>query len=595
MEQEHNCSSYTFTITFPKGLSLADEWRQIPIFLEEFKAKLSQQYLCVGGIIAVEPHRNTSLTHPNTGRNTKAGRPHIHMVLWFMHDFLNPSLQKMAFIFDEIGYNSRIKKLLTPLDVVRSCLYATKERQHPALAKICKTYFNWDSNISIWINQKDCQKDLLLLHKKIPQAHLSQDLFIQCPSTRKCVDNDIQLAELFSKLFALKGLAVKDQNVYARVPGTRFTWQYHMPLRQWLSDQFDLSLPIHYLLKIKESLGWLLAGGAYKKHDPKLRLLPTISPYIFYVEFQDTLYDFATGQTVPFTAIPPNASTLCSEPYPFHQCQPPFRLIALLFALVSNGRVDTIDEKNITTFFETLQTLGGLYHPTLNRKDNPAIYLVGQSNTFKTFLISTILNKLVGQENIDIISRFKGRFNSSILKKDHDQPYILLMDDLRWNELGMSVPDLLNLLDGQYVHTEQKWGTAQGGALKGSIAVTTNYAIGQVGDFTYDSVETLLPYEDRKALKNRLKTISFHPLEKPNFHQIPFSFWQDIEQEALGFSILTNALFLASKLRQTPLLPQSFFQLDQYVVVDPQDPYSLNLVGSRLIDIALKGINATQR
>jgi hypothetical protein len=126
---------------------------------------------------------------------------------------------------------------------------------------------------------------------------------------------------------------------------------------------------------------------------------------------KDSVYDFKSGQTLSFDQVPPNASTICSEPYAFHQTPLPLKLLSLLYMLVAWGTDDVQDflknqlllkqegdfqsdfkPNNAWTskfrytvssyqhsmesqarFLKALSTFGGLYHPMLNRKQNPAL------------------------------------------------------------------------------------------------------------------------------------------------------------------------------------------------------------------------------
>jgi hypothetical protein len=159
-----------------------------------------------------------------------------------------------------------------------------KKDNSPKAMQLCQNLFSWKSNTIIWINQPQCAKHFLLLEAPLQPVQVQSDLLVNTPSTSKWKDDCLQLAQLFSQLFAQSQLALKDQDVYKRVSGTCFTWEYYMPLKQWLSYQFNLQLPTKYLIKGKDTLGWLSIAGANKKRDPKLELFPTIYPYIFYVE-----------------------------------------------------------------------------------------------------------------------------------------------------------------------------------------------------------------------------------------------------------------------------------------------------------------------
>ena len=51
------------------------------------------------------------------------------------------------------------------------------------------------------------------------------------------------MAELFAKLFATLGLAVRDKHVYKRVPGTLYSWIKYMPLEDWVGQWFHFGAP----------------------------------------------------------------------------------------------------------------------------------------------------------------------------------------------------------------------------------------------------------------------------------------------------------------------------------------------------------------
>jgi hypothetical protein len=81
-----------------------------------------------------------------------------------------------------------------------------------------------------------------------------------------------------------------------------------------------------------------------------------------------------------------------------------------------------------------------LFHPFLNRKSNPALFIRGDPSPFKTFF-GEIFQALSGPDSIDTISRNLSRFNLGKLKKEDNTPYILVLDDFRWKQLGMHLPD----------------------------------------------------------------------------------------------------------------------------------------------------------
>lgn len=185
-----------------------------------------------------------------------------------------------------------------------------------------------------------------------------------------------------------------------------------------------------------------------------------------------------------------------------------------------------------------MRIFGGFYHPEVNRKKNPALFLYGKPSTYKTFLITTIWKQLVGLENIDVLSRHNTRFNFGRLKKDNNSPTILFMDDFRLQKAGMFTPDFLNLLDGNFVSIENKFENRTYGSLKGAIILTSNQR--------FQTKEN--SPEDMEALETRIKEVEFSPLDS-NIQIDEDTFFQTKGEECIGFSILSNALFLAEQKR----------------------------------------------
>lgn len=159
------------------------------------------------------------------------------------------------------------------------------------------------------------------------------------------------------------------------------------------------------------------------------------------------------------------------------------------------------------------------------------------------------------RDTVKLLSRQSSAFNTTDLRNDidKDEPYILVIDDMRWDGIGMHLADFINLLDGYFVKTEQKYKDSQSGELKGTIAITSNEPIG--GDIE----TTTISVYDRKALDTQLQRIQLHKIRE----QFVFTpqFIEQIEKEAVGFSILTNTVYLSnnSTIKQQLKIPQSFF------------------------------------
>ena len=80
-ETDFNAEAFFFTVTFPQRATLEEEWQHAKLFIEDFKLFVSKHFMVLGGVIAVEAHKNSTLKSAR-GKNTKAGLPHFHMILW---------------------------------------------------------------------------------------------------------------------------------------------------------------------------------------------------------------------------------------------------------------------------------------------------------------------------------------------------------------------------------------------------------------------------------------------------------------------------------------------------------------------------------
>lgn len=559
----------------PTRESLAQEWIDARKFIDLFKKIVSKQFLIVGGIVSVEPHKNSSLKKKGS-KNTKAGKPHFHMVLWFCHEFLNPSIEKLKLLLLQLGTNSQIKKLETNLDVLKTGLYSTKDKGNLDLKKICNFYMQWPANINIWINQEETSFAFNMILKALPKdtAFASYEDYMDFPVARKFTDETLLLHEIFYKMFLKLNLAVRDKMVYRKIEGTQFSWERWMSLEQWIANCFQLHRTVGYLQMLKESAFWISQEGQIRSSGPKFELFPHLLIQLFLVEFKDCLYEFSRGTTQSKQEVAPETSTVCYVNTDFDNCEPPFTLLGLVHMLICLGKnilpekesLQLIPPKKLNKsqkvslkqmrqfedrFCEALSAFGGMYHPTLNRKKNPALFLTGEPSTYKTFLINTLLGKLVGLDHCDIISRHNSRFSFEHLQKEDDLYFMLLMDDFSWENPGMFPGDMINLLDNNPIFIDKKFKTGVAKKLAGSMVFTSNEPL-----YNENISKTM-----NNALAKRIHEVPFHPIKETIFN-LEDKFIKQIEKEALGFSILSNAFFLSknSIIKKNLRLPKSFFK-----------------------------------
>ena len=424
------------------------------------------------------------------------------------------------------------------------------------LRPIIQKFIGWETSLNIWINQLETTENFELLASRIKPSFVSKEYFMTFPVTRKHKDNGLILGELFFKMFKSSNLAVRNDTVYKRMEGTKLTWEKSTTLEKWVTDMFKFDAPPTFLQMLKENYTWIIKQGKTSKLAPKLEIFPTLEVQFFKVEFKDCIYDLKTGRVIPFEKAEPEMAFICYIDRKFDECVIPYNFLGLISSFSSLGydsfELDQMQQSNLegeknesyflskashnhitNKVFDALVLFGGFYHPEMNRKNNPVLYLQGPPSTFKTTIILTIFKQLVGEDNIDIISRHKSKFNLASLKKEGNEPYILLMDDFRWDSVGLFIPDSLNLLDGNFVNIEHKFEKRISTPLKGTIVITSNTPL----------ESNQMESHELSALQTRIEEVKFHKSDL-SFLQKQDSFFDNLNKEVVGFAILSNAVFL---------------------------------------------------
>ena len=540
----------------------------------------------MGAVIALEPHKNSDLKSKR-GKNTKAGQPHIHMVFWLYNPFLNPSIHFFSLILLNQHVNVKIVELKSSNDFVKTCLYTIKERDAPELTQICQELTSWPSSVNIWVNNIDALSTFqAFLYVVNPSyAWISNECFSQVPTCRKQKDEGLMLAEIFYKIFLKQNLAVANNFVYQKIPFTHFSWKATQPLEQWVANSFNIQGNPEFSRILKENIQWISTQGAVNKKTPTLPVLPALKLHYFLLEFTDCAYYLSKACAQQKNQIDVNTAGVCFINQTFDLVQPPFQTIGFLHRALNFGQnifdfepaiVTDLDPKDrghalsisqareyknksnqtMRQLTNLLFNIGGLFQPHVNRKQNPALYIHGQPSTFKTTLIRIIFEALIGLNHVDVLSRTKSRFNTSVLNKSHADQYVLLFDDFRTDHIGLSVPDLLNLLDGTLVQTEQKFRQSKAAPLRGSVAFTSNKALGYIDPEISDSLDS----DDLAALKSRISSHQFFPIS-PALSKTRIDYLiKLLEREAIAFALFCNAFFIHQSSPNFPIqLPKAFF------------------------------------
>lgn len=259
MSEEHNCTPYYFTLTWPAFAGcLEDEWSKVADEFSKIKIELSKRCLIGGGIISLEAHKNTTLKSKR-GKNTKAGRPHVHMLLWLYHDFLNPSEVFITCAFEDAGMHCTLKRLRSYNDTSKVLTYVVKDCLDEDLQNYVGSTTSWSKSVNLWYNNSDCSSVLKRLESIMgrDKLYITEEMCSGFPTARRTDDITLILTEIFVRLFKRQGLGVRESMVYRRRAGTRFAWEQWQKLDTWVGGYFDMRLPIDYVSKLRQSITWI--------------------------------------------------------------------------------------------------------------------------------------------------------------------------------------------------------------------------------------------------------------------------------------------------------------------------------------------------
>ncbi len=251
---------------------------------------------------------------------------------------------------------------------------------------------------------------------------------------------------------------------------------------------------------LTEHANSIASQGKINKTSINYNLFAKLKIQFFLVEFLDKVYEFKKPKTFEFNEIDFEINSVCHIPENFHEIQPPIITLILLFGLLNYGTMAPVlqqiqkqeppthpemkqDEKFSNPWAKlqtTLTIFQGLFHLNVHRKNNKTMFLSGAPNIFKTTILKNLLQALVGLQHVYLMSRLSSKFNLGNLRKQQDSPYLLVMDDLRWENLCINIPDFLNLLDGTFVITEQKYQQETTGQLKKNLAITLNQTLEKI-------------------------------------------------------------------------------------------------------------------
>lgn len=583
--EKHNCDAYFITLTMPQTDILIKQWNTLDTILTQLIKELNEQFLIAGAVISIEIHKNTSKAS-HRGKNSKSGYPHIHMVIWTYHNFLNPTINDLRIFFIRKKFDTNVKELKKTVDVKKAILYTIKESADFELRQICHQALNRPYSAFVWSNHSECQPLLQELTQQLTSTRKQYQIGFEntsqniIPTVKRIENQKLMLATLFAKIFELRKWAVFDDYVYRPIEGAHYTWQRWLTLENLISSCYQQYLPPQFLTMLANSAHWIAVQGAIHKNAPKMQIFPQLIIENQFVEFFDGIYDFTHGKFIKeHLFLSPFTSCTNFHPTNFDQLEPPLHILGFIFTLLASTNEDPIlrkifqpqktPEKTPTPFQQKKQQeeqktcekweheklkqlteliilIGGIFHPEVHRKANPALLLIGEPSSYKTFFLMNLLRQTFGEHQIKVISRTGGRFTFGFLTRNNK--VTIFMDDVQWNQLGITAGEFINLLDRNPIAAEQKYEKGTQVCHEGALLLTANSPINTYTTFLPDlgMMDNGLSRPQQLALEKRIKTIRLQVQKDliyiPDEPQLSF-----IKEQCINLSILANAVYLKSK------------------------------------------------
>ena len=540
LERRLSASAWSMTLTFGPGYSTAELWSGLDEFIVRIHDHAIKTSLFAGALFSLEVHRKSSLTSKR-GSDSLAGRPHIHAIFWSYNDFIpfEPSAFRKS-IHSKVDTDLVIKRLSSPKDVAKNMSYVLKESGSSQSKRLAKAV-GWEQP-ALFVTALDEMHELVasLLDglRRFRPRKTSYDAFVRVlqrehdplpPVARGPVED--QLKELFFLTFQRRGLAVHKDTIYKRKEPFKHTWEVWCKLSTFATEFYGLrNLPLEIRGSLTSALQSIARGGRSRKDDPILPLLPQVEFAMHLVEFPDGVFDLVYATMASPSSLDHRISCGRSCTVPFHELQPPFHVLELLEELIDKksplGAYGLATTLNDSLRLNLLQALGQLFHPTLNRKEQPFLALVGKPNSYKSSLIKFILDELA-PPLVHTVSHHRGRFQFGDLP---EHTVCLFLDDVDWDNLNLT--QFQNLADAVPFLAEEKFKAPKEVQFRGSIATTSN---------------KYFPKEHREPLESRALAVQLKPSSKAK------KLGRFLEDKSLrgpevhGLTVLANLTLCASR------------------------------------------------
>ncbi|HEX8278147.1 MAG TPA: hypothetical protein VF540_05605, partial [Segetibacter sp.] len=331
LEEDYNCKAFFITLTQPKQLPLIQQWQELPKKIELLMEDIGNQFTAVGAIISIEMHRsNTKYNKKATSVN--AGFPHVHMMLWITHAFLNPTVNNLRLLLLNYQFEICVKIPETLAEVKENLLYTIKEAADADLADFCQEVIQWPANTALWINHGECREVFTQIRQNLMNSQKRYQSFFligkepcTIPTTRRMPDTCLLLAELLNKIFIRDRMVLYGDQIYRPIASAKFTWEPYIKLKLWLTGMWAEKNTSPYFLKaLKSSADWIYSQAIVNNKNIQFPIFPELIIESDLVEFSDGVYNLRVGALAEPERMSPFLSCTNYIPRPFHRSKPPF-------------------------------------------------------------------------------------------------------------------------------------------------------------------------------------------------------------------------------------------------------------------------------
>lgn len=499
-------------------LTIIQEWNAFVNIMPKILDTIDKNYVISGLMIGIE------LYQKNKNRaNNKSFKPHVHIVIFAVNAFMASPEYQLRTQLIQLGLDVKVDQLPEPKDVANAMRYTIKSANDLLTNKATQVFFAAPP-ASLLINTAVETNPLLRLETfihqpTIPITIVKKQLYWKCPSVTRHNQPKYSAAEYLAKICRQQRIGFYNDVLLKRIPGAHFTWQSWKPVHEFIDALAkENKMPPGYKEFFLDNAAWIIKEGATSTTKPIHTVFPRVAMAPHLWEFQNGhVYNFNTDELQAENIA---AFMSCSKfvDLSFSDLPQPTRLINFINILTGKHSITN----------ELLKTMGGLFHSlTTSRKVHKALWLYGQSDTYKTWLIATFLEKCFHELLIYRIPQTPTAFQFARLRNAGEG--VVFIDDFRTQGFKNNTPAFLNIVDGMPTQAEEKYKPSELIKYKGHFAITSNEQISN----------TNFKYIDKQALKKRFEEIQFVSVKQKNPYKLNFH-----DNEWFALAIAANKLYL---------------------------------------------------